>query len=108
MGNEGGMKHVTAYYAFHRWPTEEVPVLINKLMVIAPLDMEFRWDISQVFRYQKHVLTSLLLLPPLRCDLCGADLKNGELIVGKRTHASHFWDFYVADEDLGGWSRDAK
>lgn len=90
-------KRCTTYHAFYRWPTD-IPALLNPVMVIAPLDMESRWDITQLFQYQRHTLTSLLLLPPLRCDLCGADLRNGELLIGKRTHASHFWDLYVVDD----------
>lgn len=95
------MKYVTTYYATYRWPTD-LPAPLNPVMVIAPLDMESRWDITQVFRYQKHALTSLLLLPPLRCDLCGADLRSGELLIGKRTHAAHFKTAYVLDEGLAG------
>lgn len=94
------MKRVTTYHAFYRWNVQGDS--LNPVMVIAPLDMEFRWDITQVFRYQRHVLTSLLLLSPVRCDLCGADLRNGELIVGKRTHAEHFKKAYVVDDGLPG------
>lgn len=94
------MKRCTEYYATYRWNVNQDS--LNPVTIIAPLDMASRWDVTEVFTYRKHVLTSLLLLPPLRCDLCGADLRDGDWVIGKRTHAAHLLTAYQVDDALPG------